>query len=62
MFLSHQISDEFEVHINNLGKRGGGLIDKVHVDIMWVVAKMSMSVHVRGVGGQKWVKSCPRGY
>ena len=61
MFLSHQISDEFEVHINNLGKRGG-LIDKVHVDIMWVVAKMSMSVHVRGVGGQKWVKSCPRGY
>ena len=61
MFLSHQISDEFEVHINNLGKRGG-LIDKVHVDIMWVVAKMSMSVHVRGVGGQKWAKSCPRGY
>ena len=52
MFLSHQISDEFEVHINNLGKRGG-LIDKVHVDIMWVVAKMSMSVHVRGMGGQK---------
>ena len=52
MFLSHQISDEFEVHINNLGKRGG-LIDKVHVDIIWVVAKMSMSVHVRGMGGQK---------
>ena len=41
MFLPHQTSDEFEVHINNLGKRGG-LIDKVHVDIMWVVAKMSV--------------------
>ena len=61
MFLSHQVSDEFEVHIKNLGIRRG-LIDKVHVDIIWVVAKMSMSVHFRGVGGQKWVKSCPRGY
>ena len=40
----------------------GGLIDKVNVDVMWVVAKMSMSVRVRGVGGQKWIKSCPRGY
>ena len=37
----------------------GGLIDKVHVDIMWVVAKMSMSVHVRGVGGQSNVHEFP---
>ena len=49
------------MHINNLGEKGG-LIDNVNVDIRQVVAKMSMSVHLRGVGGQKWAKSCPHGY
>ena len=47
---------------SNLQVFQGGLTNNVHVDIRWVVAKMSMFVHVRGVGGQKWAKSCPRGY
>ena len=38
----------------NLQVFRGGLINNVHVDIRWVVAKMSMFVHVRGVGG--WSK------
>ena len=50
------------MNINNLGEKGVGQIDNVHVDTRLVVAKMSMSVHLRGVGGQKWVKSCPHGY